>query len=202
MLVRHAGIGITHQSSQHDAPLLLAGKRLDGQQSAQMANSLLLHSELDVNQSDSKGQTALWHAVNRCASAWSACRAGNFPAAKALLLNQKSPTGTTPLQLAVILNHLSIVSVLLREGICNLVNINATGPQQWTAIFFAASNGFVSVTKSLLKHPDIDLNLIDDQGRTPLWWAEHGQHSRVVDLLHRHSRSSRQKRHLARGVSK
>ena len=83
-----------------------------------------------------------------------------------------------------------------------MIDINARGHQQWTAIFFAASNGYVSVTETLLKHPDIDLNLIDDRGWRPLWWAEHGGHSRVVDLLRRHSRLKRQKRRLARGVCK
>ncbi|KAJ5653027.1 hypothetical protein N7490_000030 [Penicillium lividum] len=79
-----------------------------------------------------------------------------------------------------------------------MVNINARGHQQWTAIFFAASNRHVSMTKTLLKHPDLNLNLINDQGRTPLWWAEHGQHSSVVDLLRKHSRSRKRKRRLPR----
>ncbi|KAJ5778441.1 hypothetical protein N7520_001687 [Penicillium odoratum] len=129
---------------------------------------------------------------------WSACRVGNFQAAKILLrcrsleFNQKSPTGTTPLQVAIILNHLSIVSLLLRQG--DRVEINTRGPQQWTAIFFAASNGYLAVTKSLLKHPDMDISLNDDRGRTALWWAEHGGHSKVVHLLRRHSRLKRQRR--------
>ncbi|KAJ5938302.1 hypothetical protein N7466_001436 [Penicillium verhagenii] len=57
MLVRYAGIDINHQSP--------AVERLNSQQSVLMVDSLLLHSELDVNFSDSKGRTALWHAVNR-----------------------------------------------------------------------------------------------------------------------------------------
>jgi ankyrin repeat protein len=83
-----------------------------------------------------------------------------------------------------------------------MADINARGRQQWTAIFFAASNGHVTMTEALLEHPDINLNLIDDQGRTPLWWAEHGQHSRVVNLLRKHGRSRKRKRKrdLARGV--
>ncbi|KAJ5982175.1 hypothetical protein N7451_012275 [Penicillium sp. IBT 35674x] len=259
MLVRHAAIDINHQTSHHDAPLLLSVKRLNGQQSVLMVDSLLLHWELDVNISDSNGQTALWHAVNRghydlvklllrqsdlrlndpdrygvtplaraaerpvlsvlellleqrhlCINSqsthilpplWSACRAGNSPAVKALLrlrsvqANQRGPTGTTPLQVAVYSNHLSIVSLLLRQR--NMVDINARGRQQWTAIFFAASNGSVTMTETLLKHPEINLDLVDDQGRTPLWWAEHGQHSRVVNLLRKHGRLRRRKRRLA-----
>ena len=78
-----------------------------------------------------------------------------------------------------------------------MVDINARGHQQWTAIFFAASNGYVSVTKTLLKHPEINLNMIDDQGQTPLWWAEHGRHSRVVNLLRMHGRLRKRKRRLA-----
>ncbi|KAJ5654855.1 hypothetical protein N7490_001858 [Penicillium lividum] len=263
MLVRQAGIKINHQSSYDDASLLLAAKMLNQQQSVRIVESLLLHSDLDLNISDSEGRTALWHAVDRdhhdlvkllvsqrhvrlndadrygmtplaraaenpvlrilelllkqpkiCINSqtrqivpplWSACRVGNFHAAKALLrlrsvkVNQKSPTGTTPLQVAIILNHLSIVSLLLRQG--DMVEINTRGPQQWTAIFFAASNGYLGVTKSLLKHPDTDISLIDDRGRSPLWWAEHGGHSRVVHLLRRHNRLKRQKRCLQRGVS-
>ncbi|KAJ5533409.1 hypothetical protein N7494_009961 [Penicillium frequentans] len=259
MLVRHAAIDINYQTSHHDAPLLSSVKRLNGQQSVLTVDSLLLHSELDVNISDSNGQTALWHAVNRghydlvklllrqsdlrlndpdrygvtplaraaerpvlsvlellleqrhlCINSqsthtlpplWSACRAGNSPAVKALLrlrsvqANQRGPTGTTPLQVAVHSNHLSIVSLLLRQR--NMVDINARGRQQWTAIFFAASNGHVAMTETLLKHPEINLNLVDDQGRTPLWWAEHGQHSRVVNLLRKHGRLRRRKRLLA-----
>lgn len=259
MLVRHAAIDINYQTSHHDAPLLLSVKRLNGQQSVLTVDSLLLHSELDVNISDSNGQTALWHAVNcghydlvklllrqsdlrlndpdrygvtplaraaerpvlsvlellleqrhLCINSqsthilpplWSACRAGNSPAVKALLrlrsvqANQRGPTGTTPLQVAVYSNHLSIVSLLLRQR--NMVDINARGRQQWTAIFFAASNGRVTMTETLLKHPETNLNLVDDQGRTPLWWAEHGQHSRVVNLLRKHGRLRRRKRRLA-----
>jgi ankyrin repeat protein len=51
-----------------------------------------------------------------------------------------------------------------------------------------------SAIETLLEHPDINLNLIDDQRRTPLWWAEHGQHVRVVDLLRKHNRLRKRKR--------
>ncbi|KAJ5654846.1 hypothetical protein N7490_001849 [Penicillium lividum] len=264
MLVRHAAIDINHQTSHNDAPLLLAVKRLNDVSSDLILGALLSHSKLDVNISDSNGQTALWHAVNRghfdlvklllrqndlrlndpdrygvtplaraaerpalsvlellleqrqiCINSqsthivpplWAACRAGNSPAVKALLrlksvqANQRGPTGTTPLQVAIYSNHLSIVSLLLRQG--NMVDINARGRQQWTAIFFAASNGHVTMTETLLKYPDINVNLIDDNGRTPLWWAEHGQHSRVVNLLRKHGRLRKRKRHSARSVLK
>ncbi|KAJ5982603.1 hypothetical protein N7451_012703, partial [Penicillium sp. IBT 35674x] len=130
---------------------------------------------------------------------WSACRTGNFHVVEALLrlrsiqINQTSPTGVTPLQVAVILNHVSIVSLLLRQ--VNLVDINAPGPQQRTAIFS------FWVTQALLKYPDIDLGLADNQGRKPLWWAENGGHSGIVHLLRRHSQHKRQKRCLERDLS-
>ncbi|KAJ5752787.1 hypothetical protein N7520_009704 [Penicillium odoratum] len=258
MLVRHAGI-INHQSSNDDASLLFAVKKLNHQQSILIVDALLLHPELDVNVFESQGRTALWHAVNRghhdlvklllsqrylrlndadrygvtpLARAaekhvfqilelllkqpeilinpwtrqvmpllWSACRAGNFHAVEALLrlrsikINQQSPTGTTPLQVAVILNRPPVVSLLLRQG--TMVDINAPGPQEWTAIFFAVSNGYFWLTKSLLKHPDININILNDRRRTLLWWAEHGGRSKVVYLLRRHGRLKRQKRFFA-----
>jgi ankyrin repeat protein len=206
MLVRHAAIDINHQNSRIDAPLLLAVKRLSDLQSVLMVDALLLHSELDFNISDSNGQTALWHAVNRghydlvklllrqsdlrlsdpdrygvtplaraaerpvlsvlellleqrqiCINSqsthivpplWSTCRAGNSPAVEAfrsVQANQKGPTGTTPLQVAVHLNYLSTVSLLLRQRY--MVDINARGRQQWTATIFAASHGYVQRSK-------------------------------------------------------
>ncbi|KAJ5544161.1 hypothetical protein N7494_005440 [Penicillium frequentans] len=93
MLVRHAGIDINYQSSHNDAPLLLTVRWLHGQQAVLMVDSLLMHSKLDVNISDSNGQTALWHAVNR----------GDYDLAKLLLrqshlrLNDPDRYGVTPL---------------------------------------------------------------------------------------------------------
>jgi ankyrin repeat protein len=34
-----------------------------------------------------------------------------------------------------------------------------------------------------LEHPGIDINIADDQGRTPLWWAAAGGHLEAVRLL-------------------
>jgi len=31
-----------------------------------------------------------------------------------------------------------------------------------------------------------DVNAIDNQGRTPLWWAKHKGHKEIVELLRKH----------------
>lgn len=64
MLVRQRGIRINHQSSYDDAFFLLAAKKLNQQQSVRIVYSLVLHSDLDVNISDSEGRTALRHVVD------------------------------------------------------------------------------------------------------------------------------------------
>ncbi|KAJ5267738.1 hypothetical protein N7478_010546 [Penicillium angulare] len=119
MLATHAGINVHRQSSQHDPPLVLAPGVCINAQTTQVVPPL-----------------------------WFASRAGNTPAVEALLrlesvkVNQKSPTGTTPLQVAVVFYKLPVVFALLRQE--NRIYINARGRQQGTAVFFAASTGCVS----------------------------------------------------------
>ncbi|KAF3941614.1 Inversin [Dactylella cylindrospora] len=52
-----------------------------------------------------------------------------------------------------------------------------------SALHAAAEGGQLAVVKLLLSRPDVDPNLPDDLGRTPLWLAAQSGHADVVQLL-------------------
>ncbi|MCJ1385017.1 hypothetical protein MMC17_008135 [Xylographa soralifera] len=52
-----------------------------------------------------------------------------------------------------------------------------------TPLSRASERGCARTVKVLLKHPDIDVNVEDGDGRTPLWWATEEGHDTVVRLL-------------------
>lgn len=122
---------------------------------------------------------------------WDACRLGNLNLVRELLrwnvidVNQMGPTGTSPLQVAIIGQHVSIVRLLLGQG--DRVSVNDRGPQEWSALTFAAAAGHDEIVSLLLGNPHIDVNHTDDLGRRPLWWAVHGVHLKTIHLLRRDS---------------
>ena len=142
-----------------------------------MAGLLLLQSGVCVNAGPSRVVPPLW----------AACRAGQISIVSLLLdhnsinLNEKSPEGTSSLQVALTMDHLPIVYLLLDQT--GKLAINDQGPQHWTALIFAAAGGFRCAMDRLLAFPDIDINSVDDLGRTALWWAAAGGHIECVQLL-------------------
>ncbi|KAJ5101075.1 hypothetical protein N7456_007127 [Penicillium angulare] len=91
---------------------------------------------------------------------WAACRAGslatvqNLMTKKSIQVNQKAPTGTSPLHLAVINQYSRIVSLLLsQEGIA----VNDVGPFGSTALMLAAVNGYTACVGRLVHDSSIDL---------------------------------------------
>ncbi|KAJ5855263.1 hypothetical protein N7455_009211 [Penicillium solitum] len=175
-----------------------------------LAELLLQQTNLDLNCADKLGQTPLakaaangsldlikvlfrqpgLHKSPQSADAfpplWSACRAGQFSMVEFLLqssadINQKSPSGTSPLQVAIIMEHVDIVHLLLSYGESLL--INDQGPSSFTALMFASAHGRFEIAEILLEHPNINVNAVDDQGRTSFWWGAAGGHLVVVHLL-------------------
>ncbi|KAJ5500692.1 hypothetical protein N7453_009743 [Penicillium expansum] len=175
-----------------------------------LAELLLQQTNLDLNCADKLGQTPLakaaangsldlikvlfrqpgLHKSPQPADAfpplWSACRAGQLSMVEFLLqssadINQKSLSGTSPLQVAIIMEHVEIVHLLVSYDESLL--INNQGPCSFTALMFASAHGMFEIAKMLLEHPNINVNAVDDQGRTSLWWGAAGGHFEVVQLL-------------------
>jgi ankyrin repeat protein len=96
-------------------------------------------------------------------------------------INQKSLSGTSPLQVAIIIEYVDIVRLLLSYEETLLVNDQ--GCHSFTALMFASAQGKFEVAKMLLEHPNINVNAVDDQRRTSFWLAAAGGHYEVVQLL-------------------
>lgn len=105
----------------------------------------------------------------------------NFLLQNSADINQRSPTGTTPLWIAIAMEHVNIVHLLLSYE--EAISVNDQGPQSFTALIFASANGRLKIATFLLEHPNINVNAVDDQGRTAFWWAASGGHFDVVQVL-------------------
>jgi hypothetical protein len=77
-----------------------------------------------------------------------------------------------------------IASLLLARGnvdVNSMDNFYRRTPLSW-----AAEKGHDTVVKQLLAHKDVDVNLVDKDGRTPLLWAADKGHDAVVKQLLAH----------------
>jgi ankyrin repeat protein len=155
------------------APLMLAVQK----ESESIMRSILRHPKFSILVADRASNFPMWEA----------CRLGNENLVRELLrwnvidINEVGPTGTSPLQVAIIGQHMPIVRQLLGQG--DRVAVNHQGPQEWSALTFAAAAGHCEIVKLLLGHPRVDVNHPDDLWRRPLWWATHGNHGEVMRLL-------------------
>ena len=88
------------------------------------------------------------------------------------------PPFETPLVLAVDSGHKEIAELLIDKG----VDVNAVGGLLgWTPLHWAASEGRKEVAELLIAK-GADVNAKDEDGKTPLDWAE----GELTDLLRKH----------------
>ena len=157
---------------------------------------LLGRGDVDVNLKDNSGRTPLsWAAVT-----------GHEAVVKLLLgrgdvdVNLKDDSGRTPLSRAAEEGHEAVVKLLLGR---DDVDVNSKDNSGRTSLSWAASirippglsaskimpllrmarERHEAVAKLLLRCGDVDVNLKDDSGRTPLSWAAEEGHEAMVKLL-------------------
>ncbi|SCO24412.1 unnamed protein product [Fusarium fujikuroi] len=53
----------------------------------------------------------------------------------------------------------------------------------WMAVTISAKHGYEAVVKLLLDNPDLDPDVKDEEGQTPLSWAVRNRHKAIVKLL-------------------
>ncbi|KAJ5267937.1 hypothetical protein N7478_010745 [Penicillium angulare] len=157
MLVTHTGIDVNCQSSQHDPHLALAVKKLQGQQSVRMVESLLLHHEIYVNLSDCRGRTALWHAVNR----------GHYDLVKLVLrlsrlkLTEPDRYGVTPYnfdETGFAMGLTATAKVITRTEYYGKLALLQPGNREWvTVIECISAAGYVLSPYIIFKHKSLNL---------------------------------------------
>ena len=94
-------------------------------------------------------------------------------------VNLTDQGGYTALHLAASNNHANIVELLLQQNAAIDAREQTLG---WTALLWAAKEGYVESVAVLLHH-GADAGITDLQGSTPLDWAERNHHPAVVALL-------------------
>ncbi|RXW18603.1 hypothetical protein EST38_g7252 [Candolleomyces aberdarensis] len=118
-----------------------------------------------------------------------ACRSGRDAVVRALLLKPdinisvEDEFGWTPLHLAVWSNHRSICQMLLGHSKIQL------GARQASPLIMAASRGHCDILQMLLQPTfgmDIDVNVEDEDGWTPLAHAAWNNHQSICNILLAH----------------
>lgn len=89
--------------------------------------------------------------------------------------------GLTPLMYAAMNDKRSATEVLLTFEDIN-VNLRWKG-DNGTALAFAVSKGYSEIVNSLLDHKDIQVNLADKEGNTPLSYAIFKNRGSIVEIL-------------------
>ena len=159
MLVEDGKAEVNDKSSYGVTPLIAAAAAGQGT----VIEYLVAHGA-DVTAKDDMGKTALLYAVN-------------FDAPKAveslIKLDNKSVNlpdnnGNSPLIYAAQKGLTNNVKVLLAQG----ASVNYRNPVSGlSALDTAAAEGHTQIVRMLLKNPETDVNLQDQSGRTPIFYA-------------------------------
>lgn len=133
--------------------------------------------DVDVNEADSTGRTALIEAAasNRARSLMTLLTVPNIN------LNQKDNGGWTALTWAVIQNHSFCLKLLLHSG--GNINVNTRDNVGWTALMIAASRNKLVAVCILLQANGIDANACSSYGQTALIFAALNGYVPVVAAL-------------------
>ncbi|KAK4475157.1 hypothetical protein MN116_002241 [Schistosoma mekongi] len=94
-------------------------------------------------------------------------------------LSTNTPARQSPLMLAALHGALDICSLLIAHG----ANINAQDASGNTALMYAIEQGHVSVIKCILGYGDLDLTLVDNNGKNALAVAKSKGDSEILNLI-------------------
>ena len=114
--------------------------------------------------------------------------AGNLQVVKHLIEDMKiqhntcrDSDGCTPLNYASYYGQLHIVKYLVEEARVNLLECKSS--DGYTALHSAAYSGQIDVVRYLIQDQDMETNIRDYDGHTPLYWANTMGCTRVSTYL-------------------
>ncbi|KAJ5267462.1 hypothetical protein N7478_010270 [Penicillium angulare] len=175
ILARDPRLDVNWCGTHRNTALLLAVKTLKGRSPRRVVEALLLNPRLDIKHQDSRGRTALWHAVDL----------QNEELVQLLLdqndlhLNDAHDGGLTPLARAAERQSPRLLQMLLRQPkIC----INATSSLV-SPLWAACRAGSLGAVQNLLTQRSIQINAKAPSGTSPLHVAVINQHLEIVSLL-------------------
>ena len=94
-------------------------------------------------------------------------------------INVKDRYGFAPLTLACMYGHYSVAVILLKKG----ADPNTVASNQWTALHYACTNGYVNIGEFLCCQHGTNVNVVDNSGRMPLVAAQEKGHENIVKFL-------------------
>ena len=109
---------------------------------------------------------------------------------QAVAISCRGLFGYSPLHAASSNGHPEVLKLLLKYKEDLDVN-SKTIDGGYTPLHLAASSGHISCVEVLLEHKEIDTNVIDAFGRTPLETAEQNFKNDVAKLLRSHGKKSK-----------
>ncbi len=170
-------INAQHSMRSKQTALMIAAQ--EGK--VEIASALLTHGRLKVNQKDANEKTALSYAVRyrQAAIAIDIIDRSMEP----LDLDSTNWTGSSALMLAASGGQVDIVEKLLGKGADSSIKDKEGGGN---ALLRAIDGGHLEVVRLLIRHKEVDVHCLDDEGRGLLHGAAVGGRANILCLLLEH----------------
>ncbi|GAB1605302.1 ankyrin repeat and SOCS box protein 3-like [Argonauta hians] len=167
------GVDINSRDPDHHTPLIISVMK----KKYLILEELLSQPTCDVNATDSNGWTALHYAAHKATGVQQLLQAGADP-------NVYNDSGNTPLMLAAIEGFSKVIH-LLTKAKCD-VNLKDSSSAQKTAMHIIALKGHTECIEDMLE-AGLNMNVYDNEYRTPLWYALNNGRLDAVECLLRYT---------------
>ena len=139
----------------------------------------------DINNTDDYEVTPLWAAIQNGHTSTIKCLLG----CDEIDINQEVGF-VSPIRFAESMGHQDIIQLLMNDDRIQIRNAEHEVPQRkrinkdgQTLLHIASTEGQIDVVRSLIRQPEIDFSLRDNQGMTALDYARQNNHQDIVEIL-------------------
>ncbi len=172
-LIKHPDIDLNKRDFYGNSPLMLAAANAN----ARIFNAVLHQGSADINLQNNYKESALSIAVSH----WRQAYVQALLRQKDIDINISNPQGNTPLHIAAAAGDRYSVQALLNHSHIRADEKNHKG---YSALILAAINGHAEVIDVFQKNGKADVNLTDNEEKTPLMHAViRGSEAAIIALL-------------------